>query len=78
MIISYSLVNCKVMYLFNFVYICDVVGKVVIIIEVNELGKIICKEYNVILFIIINGCLIDVVLVYVVEICFSMDVLKER
>lgn len=76
--ISYSLVNRKAMYLPNPVYTCDAAGKVVITIEVNELGRIIRKEYNTTLSTTTNGCLIDAALAYAEETRFSTDATKER
>lgn len=76
--ISYSLVNRKAMYLPNPVYTCDAAGKVVITIEVNELGKITRKEYNATLSTTTNGCLIDAALAYATETRFSTDASKDR
>lgn len=76
--ISYSLVNRKAMYLPNPVYTCDAAGKVVITIEVNEIGKITRKEYNASLSTTTNGCLIDAALAYAEETRFSTDASKER
>ena len=76
--ISYSLVNRKAMYLPNPVYTCDAAGKVVITIEVNELGKITRKEYNATLSTTTNGCLIDAALAYAAETRFSTDASKDR
>jgi hypothetical protein len=76
--ISYSLVNRKAMYLPNPVYTCDAAGKVVITIEVNELGKITRKEYNATLSTTTNGCLIDAALSYAAETRFSTDASRDR
>ncbi|MBW2937011.1 hypothetical protein KXJ69_02775 [Aureisphaera sp. CAU 1614] len=76
--ISYSLVNRKAMYLPNPVYTCDAAGKVVITVEVNELGKITRKEYNATLSTTTNGCLIDAALAYAAETRFSTDASKDR
>jgi len=76
--ISYSLKNRKALYLPNPVYTCDAAGKVVISIEVNNLGKIVRKEYNATLSTTSNGCLIDAALAYATETRFTTDASKEE
>lgn len=62
--IRYSLKDRKAMQLPNPVYVCEAGGKVVITIEVNELGKIVKTNYNKAASTTTNGCLIDSALDY--------------
>lgn len=76
--ISYRLVDRKALRLPNPVYICDAGGKIVITIEVNELGKIVKATYNETLSTTTNGCLIDSALEYAVQARFSTKADKPR
>ncbi|MBZ0327579.1 MAG: energy transducer TonB [Altibacter sp.] len=71
--ISYSLVNRKAMALPNPVYTCDGFGKVVISIEVNQLGKVVRTDYNKSASTTTNECLIDSALEYAREARFTTD-----
>lgn len=62
--ISYQLVNRKDINLPNPVYTCDGFGKVVINIEVNNLGKVVKNSYNKTASTTLNECLIDAALDY--------------
>lgn len=62
--IRYSLKDRKAIQLPNPVYVCEAGGKVVITVEVNELGKILKASYNKAASTITNGCLIDSALEY--------------
>ncbi|MEZ4858463.1 MAG: hypothetical protein R2781_06600 [Flavobacteriaceae bacterium] len=76
--ISYSLKDRNAIYLPNPVYTCDASGKIVITIEVNELGKIVKKEYNPTLSTTTNGCLIDAALAYAEETRFNTEGSKPK
>ncbi|MEZ4779800.1 MAG: hypothetical protein R2786_10505 [Flavobacteriaceae bacterium] len=76
--ISYSLKDRKAMQLPNPVYTCDAFGKIVITIEVNNLGKIVKKEFNPTLSTTTNGCLIDAALAYAEASLFNTDASKEK
>lgn len=62
--ISYQLVNRKALDLPNPVYTCYGSGKVVINIEVNNLGKVIKNYYNKSASTTSNGCLVDAAMLY--------------
>ncbi len=62
--IRYDLEQRKALYLPNPVYTCETGGKIVISIEVSELGKILKAQYNKELSTTTNGCLIDSALEY--------------
>jgi DNA primase len=62
--IRYSLKDRKPLELPNPVYTCEAGGKVVISVEVNELGKVVKTRYNVSASTTTNGCLIDSALNY--------------
>lgn len=62
--IRYSLKDRNAMQLPNPVYVCEAGGKVVITIEVNELGKILKVSYNEAASTTTNGCLIESALEY--------------
>lgn len=76
--ISYSLKDRKAIRLPNPVYTCDASGKIVITIEVNNLGKIVKKEYNPTLSTTTNGCLIDAAMAYAEDSRFNTDGSKEK
>lgn len=71
--ISYSLVNRKAIELPNPVYTCDGFGKVVISIEVNQLGKVVRTDYNKSASTTTNECLIDSAIEYAREARFTTD-----
>lgn len=71
--ISYSLVNRKAMELPNPVYTCEGFGKVVISIEVNQLGKVVKTDYNKNASTTTNECLIDSAIAYAREARFTTD-----
>ncbi|PKA82678.1 hypothetical protein ATE92_0814 [Ulvibacter sp. MAR_2010_11] len=71
--ISYSLVDRKALYLPNPVYTCEGSGKVVITIEVNNLGKVVKTAYNKSASTTANECLIDSALEYAKEARFTTD-----
>ncbi|MAP53660.1 MAG: hypothetical protein CL605_02030 [Altibacter sp.] len=62
--ISYSLKNRTALLLPNPVYTCEGFGKVVISIEVNELGRVVKMSYNKSASTTTNECLIDSALEY--------------
>ena len=71
--ISYSLVNRKALELPNPVYTCEGFGKVVISIEVNQLGKVVKTAYNKSASTTTNECLIDSAIEYAREARFTTD-----
>jgi hypothetical protein len=75
--ITYSLVNRKAMELPNPVYTCEGFGKVVISIEVNQLGKVISTSYNKSASTTTNECLIDSAIQYALEARFTTNGSKE-
>lgn len=76
--ITYRLVDRKAMQLPNPVYTCDGSGKVVIAIEVNELGKVIHASYSKSTSTTSNECLIDSALEYARQARFTTDGSKTK
>jgi hypothetical protein len=76
--ISYQLVNRKDIDLPNPVYTCFGFGKVVINIEVNNLGKVIKNSYNKTASTTSNECLIDAALDYSKQARFNTDAAKPK
>ncbi|WP_157429258.1 energy transducer TonB [Aequorivita sublithincola] len=76
--ISYQLVNRKDMDLPNPVYTCYGFGKVVVNIEVNNLGKVVKNSYNKTASTTSNECLIDAALEYAEAARFNTDASKEK
>lgn len=76
--ISYQLINRKDLDLPNPVYTCNGSGKVVINIEVNDLGKVIKNSYNKTSSTTSNECLIDAALEYAGQARFNTDATKTR
>ncbi len=74
--ISYQLVNRKDIDLPNPVYTCYGSGKVVINIEVNNLGKVVKNSYNKTSSTTSNECLIDAALEYAEQARFNTDASK--
>jgi hypothetical protein len=74
--ISYQLVNRKDLDLPNPVYTCYGYGKVVINIEVNDLGKVVKNSYNKTASTTSNECLIDAALEYAEQARFNTDASK--
>jgi hypothetical protein len=69
--ISYRLVDRKSIDLLNPVYTCDANGKIVITIEVNNLGEVVKADYNPTLSTTTNVCLIEAALEYAKSSLFS-------
>lgn len=76
--ISYQLVNRNDIDLPNPVYTCYGSGKVVINIEVDQLGKVVKNGYNKTASTTTNECLIDAALEYSEQARFSSDATKAR
>lgn len=76
--ISYQLVNRKDIDLPNPVYTCYGSGKVVINIEVNNLGKVVKNSYNKTSSTTSNECLIDAALEYSAIARFNTDASKTK
>ncbi len=76
--ISYQLVNRKDIDLPNPVYTCYGSGKVVINIEVDNLGNVVKNSYNKNASTTTNECLIDAALEYSKQAVFSTDASKEE
>ena len=76
--ISYQLVNRKDIDLPNPVYTCYGSGKVVINVEVNNLGKVVKNSYNKTASTTSNECLIDAALEYSEQARFTTDASKVR
>ncbi|HBC05562.1 MAG: hypothetical protein CL528_02255 [Aequorivita sp.] len=76
--ISYQLVNRKDIDLPNPVYTCYGSGKVVINVEVNNLGKVVKNSYNKTASTTSNECLIDAALEYSEQARFTTDASKAR
>ncbi|MEM0517960.1 MULTISPECIES: hypothetical protein [Aequorivita] len=76
--ISYRLVNRKDIELPNPVYTCYGSGKVVINVEVNNLGKVVKNSYNKSASSTANECLIDAALDYSKEARFNTDAVREK
>lgn len=76
--ISYQLVNRKDIDLPNPVYTCYGSGKVVINIEVNNLGKVVKNSYNKTSSTTSNECLIDAALEYAEQARFTTDASKTK
>lgn len=76
--ISYRLVNRQDIDLPNPVYTCYGYGKVVINIEVNNLGKVVKNSYNKSASTTSNQCLIDAALDYSKQARFTTDASKEK
>ncbi|HAV55517.1 MAG TPA: hypothetical protein DCX41_11395 [Aequorivita sp.] len=76
--ISYQLVNRKDIDLPNPVYTCYGSGKVVINVEVNNLGKVVKNSYNKTASTTSNECLIDAALEYSEQARFSSDASKAK
>ena len=74
--ISYQLLNRKDVDLPNPVYTCYGSGKVVINIEVNNLGKVVKNFYNKTSSTTSNECLIDAALEYAAQARFNTDASK--
>lgn len=69
--ISYRLIDRKALDLPNPVYTCEGGGKIVISIEVNELGSVTKASFNKGLSTTTNGCLIDSALEYAYQARFT-------
>ena len=69
--VSYRLVNRTALDLPNPVYTCEAYGKVVVIIEVRETGKVFKAIYNSVYSTTSNGCLIDKALDYAKQARFT-------
>ncbi|CAM3318115.1 energy transducer TonB [Aequorivita lipolytica] len=76
--ISYQLINRKDIELPNPVYTCYGFGKVVINIEVSNLGKIVKSSYNKTASSTSNECLIDAALDYAEQARFNTDASKGK
>ena len=76
--ISYQLVNRRDMDLPNPVYTCYGSGKVVINVEVNNLGKVVKNSYNKTASTTSNECLIDAAMEYSKQARFNTDAFKEK
>ncbi len=76
--ISYQLVNRKDIDLPNPVYTCYGSGKVVINVEVNNLGKVVKNSYNKTASTTSNECLIDAALDYSKQARFNTDASKTK
>ena len=76
--ISYRLVDRKAIQLPNPVYTCEGGGKIVLNIEVNELGRVIKAVYNKTRSTTTNGCLIDSAIDYANESRFTTKAGKEK
>ena len=76
--ISYQLVNRKDIDLPNPVYTCYGSGKVVINVEVDNLGKVVKNSYNKTASTTSNECLIDAALEYSEQARFSTDASKAK
>lgn len=76
--ISYQLVNRKDIDLPNPVYTCYGSGKVVINVEVNDLGKVIKSTYNKTASTTSNQCLIDAASEYSQQARFNTDTSKPK
>jgi len=76
--ISYQLVNRKDLDLPNPVYTCYGSGKVVINVEVNNLGKVVKNSYNKTASTTSNECLIDAALDYSKQARFNTDASKAQ
>lgn len=76
--ISYQLVNRKDIVLPNPVYTCYGSGKVVINVEVNNLGNVVRNSYNKTASTTSNECLIDAALEYSEQARFTTDASKVR
>jgi len=76
--ISYQLVDRKAMDLPNPVYTCYGSGKVVINIEVNNLGKVTKNYYNKSASTTANGCLIDAAMQYASQAIFNTDASRAK
>lgn len=76
--ISYQLINRKDIDLPNPVYTCFGSGKVVINIEVNNLGKVVKNSYNKTSSTTSNECLIDAALEYSAIARFNTDASKTK
>ncbi len=76
--ISYQLVNRNDIDLPNPVYTCYGSGKVVINIEVDQLGKVVKNGYNKTASTTTNECLIDAALEYSEQARFSTDATRAR
>ncbi len=76
--ISYQLVNRRDIDLPNPVYTCYGSGKVVINVEVNNLGKVIKNSYNKTASTTSNQCLIDAASEYSQQARFNTDASREK
>lgn len=76
--ISYQLIDRKDIDLPNPVYTCYGFGKVVINIEVNNLGKVVKNSYNKTASTTANECLIDAALEYAGKARFNTDSSKDK
>lgn len=74
--ISYQLINRKDIDLPNPVYTCFGFGKVVINIEVNNLGKVVKNSFNKTASSTSNECLVDAALEYSKDAIFTTDATK--
>lgn len=75
--VSYQLVNRDDLELPNPVYTCSGSGKVVINIEVNNLGKVVNNSYNNAASTTTNACLIDAALEYSGQARFTTDASRD-
>ncbi len=76
--ISYQLVNRKDMDLPNPVYTCYGSGKVVVNVEVNNLGKVVKSSYNKTASTTSNQCLIDAASEYSLQARFNTDASRPK
>lgn len=76
--ISYQLINRKDMELPNPVYTCYGSGKVVVNVEVNDLGKVVKTSYNKTASTTSNKCLIDAASEYSLQARFSTDASRPK
>lgn len=76
--ISYQLVNRTDMDLPNPVYTCYGSGKVVINVEVNDMGKVIKSSYNKNVSTTSNQCLIDAASEYAMQARFNTDASRAK
>ena len=76
--ISYRLVDRKDMYLPNPVYTCYGAGRVVVNIEVDDLGKVKKGIYNKAASTTSNQCLIDAAIEYALQAKFTSDASRKK
>ncbi len=76
--ISYRLVDRKALTIRNPVYTCDAGGKIVINIEVDQLGRVIKTSFNKASSTTTNGCLIDSAMLYASKAKFTTKAGKTK